>query len=88
MRQDRLTHMEETVITPGVANANPTVGLRAVASLRLLVERLETLHVDRARDLGWSWAQIATELGVSKQAAHQKHGAGRAEPTRESTSDV
>ena len=30
--------------------------------------------LDRARDLGWSWSRIAVELGVSKQAVHQKHG--------------
>ncbi len=53
---------------------DPAVGLRAVASLRRLAEQLESLQVDRARDLGWSWAQIAAELGVSKQAVHQKHG--------------
>lgn len=56
---------------------DPAVGLRAVAALRRLAEQLESLHVDRARDLGWSWSQIAAELGVSKQAVHQKHG-GRA----------
>jgi hypothetical protein len=54
-------------------SADPAVGLRTVASLRRLVEQLESLHVDRARDLGWSWTQIAAELGVSKQAAHKKH---------------
>jgi hypothetical protein len=58
------------------ASGNPAVGLRAVASLRRLVEQLESLQVDRARQLGWSWSQIASELGVSKQAAHQKHGGG------------
>jgi hypothetical protein len=56
---------------------DPATGLRAVASLRRLAEQLESLHVDRARDLGWSWAQIAVELGVSRQAVHQKHGGGR-----------
>jgi hypothetical protein len=56
-------------------SADPAVGLRAVASLRRLAEQLESLQVDRARDLGWSWAQIAAELGVTKQAVHQKHGA-------------
>ncbi len=53
---------------------DPAVGLRAVASMRRLAEQLESLHVDRARHLGWSWSQIAAELGVSKQAVHQKHG--------------
>lgn len=56
---------------------DPAMGLRAVASLRHLVEKLESLQVDRARDLGWSWSQIAVELGVSKQAVHHKHGGGR-----------
>ena len=60
------------------ASPDPAEGLRAVAALRRLAEQLESLQVDRARDLGWSWAQIAELLGVSKQAVHQKHGrAGR-----------
>lgn len=57
-----------------VGSDDPAVGLGAVASLRHLAEQLESLHVDRARNLGWSWSQIAAELGVSKQAVHQKHG--------------
>jgi hypothetical protein len=67
--------MESTDLATSAGSADPRVGLRAVASLRRLAEQLESLQVDRARDLGWSWAQIAAELGVSKQAVHQKHGA-------------
>ncbi|WP_432522961.1 helix-turn-helix domain-containing protein [Kineococcus sp. SYSU DK006] len=52
---------------------DPAVGLRAVAALRRLLERLEDLQVRRARELGWSWAEIADALGVSKQAVHKKH---------------
>ena len=52
---------------------DPAVGLRAVAALRRLVEQLEDLQVANARSLGWSWAEIATALGVSKQAVHKKH---------------
>ena len=55
---------------------DPAVGLRAVAALRRLVERLEHLQVDNARRLGWSWSDIAVGLGVSKQTVHRKH-AGR-----------
>jgi len=62
-------------IAVGAGSNDPAIGLRAVASLRRLAEQLESLQVDRARDLGWSWSQIAAELGVSKQAVHQKHGA-------------
>ena len=69
-------------LAASAGSTDPAVGLRAVASLRLLAEQLESLHVDRARDLGWSWAQIAVELGVTKQAVHQKHG-GRAAAKRE-----
>jgi DNA-directed RNA polymerase specialized sigma24 family protein len=53
---------------------DPDVGLRAVAALRGLLETLEVLQVDNARAKGWSWQEIATRLGVSKQAVHQKHG--------------
>ena len=55
---------------------DPAVGLAAIAALRRLVEQLEALQVQVARDLGWSWAEIAEGLGVSKQAVHKKH-AGR-----------
>jgi hypothetical protein len=61
----------------GAGSEDPALGLRAVVSLHHLAEQLESLHVDRARELGWSWARIAAELGVSKQAVHQKHGRGR-----------
>ncbi len=66
-------------ITEGAASTDPDVGLRAVAALRALAERLEILQVDNARALGWSWQDIATRLGVTKQTVHRKHGkrAGR-----------
>jgi hypothetical protein len=56
------------------SSRDPEVGLRAVAALRGLLEVLEALQVDNARAIGWSWQQIASRLGVSKQAVHQKHG--------------
>ena len=49
--------------------------IRPVA-LRELLESLEALQVANAREQGWSWQQIAAELGVSKQAVHKKHGRG------------
>ena len=55
---------------------DPEVGLRAVAALRGLLEVLEALQVDNARANGWSWQQIASRLGITKQAVHQKHGPG------------
>jgi hypothetical protein len=59
------------------ASEDPEIGLRAVASLRALVEAVEELQVQRARELSWSWQRIAELLGVSKQAVHQKYGKGR-----------
>jgi hypothetical protein len=53
---------------------DPGAGLTAVVALRQLVEILEELQVDRARQQGWSWRDIARRLGVTKQAAHYKHG--------------
>ncbi|MGI9017864.1 MAG: helix-turn-helix domain-containing protein [Euzebya sp.] len=52
---------------------DPTTGLTAVAALRRLVEQLETLQVDNAREQGWSWQQIADVLDVSRQAVHKKY---------------
>ena len=70
--------MTETgTLTTDAASGDPAVGLRAVRSLRALADRLEVQHVDHARSLGWSWQEIAVVLGVSRQAAHQKHGRGR-----------
>ncbi|OXM69539.1 helix-turn-helix domain-containing protein [Amycolatopsis vastitatis] len=67
--------MEKTLdLAAGAANSDPDIGLRAVASLRILTEELETLQVDRARALGWSWQDIAARLGVTKQTVHRKHG--------------
>jgi hypothetical protein len=65
----------EAVDTAAAATSqDPQLGLRAVAALRRLVERLEALQVDNARRHGWSWEQIGQALGVSKQAVHKKHG--------------
>jgi hypothetical protein len=61
-------------ITEDAASTDPDSGLRAVAALRALAERLEILQVDNARRLGWSWQQIAERLGVTKQTVHRKHG--------------
>jgi hypothetical protein len=53
---------------------DPEVGLAAVVTLRQLVEVLEELQVDNARENGWSGRDIARRLGVTKQAVHYKHG--------------
>jgi DNA-directed RNA polymerase specialized sigma24 family protein len=70
-----LTIMEPVLeIAEGATSNDPDVGLRAVAALRALAERLETLQVQSARELGWSWQDIAERLGVTKQTVHRKYG--------------
>jgi Homeodomain-like domain len=65
---------EASRLADETASRDPAVGLRAVASLRVLLETLEDLQVNNAREQGWSWQQIAEALGVSRQAVHKKHG--------------
>jgi DNA-directed RNA polymerase specialized sigma24 family protein len=70
-----LTAMEPVLeIAEGAASTDPDTGLRAVAALRALAERLEILQVQNARELGWSWQEIAQRLGVTKQTVHRKYG--------------
>jgi predicted transcriptional regulator len=64
---------DTTKLAAAASSRDPSVGLRAVASLRLLAEQLQDLQVDNAREQGWSWQQIADALGVSRQAVHKKY---------------
>jgi hypothetical protein len=65
---------EATDLAARAGDRDPRIGLRAVAALRRLLEQLESVQVRSARDQGWSWQEIADGLGVSRQAAHKKHG--------------
>jgi hypothetical protein len=62
-----------TELASAADGKDPRRGLRAVASLRRLLEQLESLHVGNARAQGWSWEEIAGALGVTRQAVHKKH---------------
>jgi hypothetical protein len=64
---------EGVQLAEAASSRDPVVGLRAIRALRELTERLEALQVDNARQQGWSWQDIAAQLGVSRQAAHKKH---------------
>lgn len=68
---------EATELAAQLGTKDPGVGLQAVAALRRLLDRLEQLHVDNARDSGWLWHEIAGALGVTKQAVHAKHAPRR-----------
>ena len=73
-RQHMLTDVSATAdLDHAVHGSDPDVGLRAVARLRRLVEQMEAEHVAAARRAGWSWQDIATRLGVTKQTVHRKY---------------
>lgn len=68
---------EVTTLAAATRSNDPAIGLASVAALRGLVDVLEALQVDNARTMGWTWPAIAEQLGVSKQAVHQKHARAR-----------
>src|SRR5213080_4514787 len=45
--------------------------------LTALADELVGHFIDDARERGCSWAQVGREIGITKQAAHQRHGHGR-----------
>ena len=53
----------------------PDAALAAVVALRRLADRLEHDAVEHAVEQGWTWAQVANVLGVSRQAVHKRHAA-------------
>lgn len=71
---------EAAQLASDAGDGDPAIGLAAVAALRVLLESLEQLQVERAREHGWQWQRIALALGVSKQAVHKKYGRGRRLP--------
>ncbi|NRR33177.1 helix-turn-helix domain-containing protein [Oxalobacteraceae bacterium] len=52
---------------------DPGEALAAVVALRVLADQLERTAVCKAVAQGWTWAQIAESLGVTRQAAHKRH---------------
>jgi hypothetical protein len=52
---------------------DPADALAAVGALRRLADRVEDTAVGQAINDGWTWAQIAEALGVTRQAVHKKH---------------
>lgn len=50
--------------------------LSGIAFRRYLLDVEEREAVAAARAGGWSWRQIGDALGITRQAAHLKHGRG------------
>src|SRR6478735_3348771 len=53
---------------------DPRAALAAARELRRAADRTEAAVVRRARNQGLAWAEIAEQLGVSRQAVHKKYG--------------
>jgi len=53
---------------------HPYAKLVAIAELRRELDRYEATVVRQARVIGMPWQQIATGLGVSRQAVHKRFG--------------
>lgn len=65
------------MIPPTASDAhpdNPLARLRATVEAQRLLEREISVEVRRAHLAGYSWREIASALGVSRQAAHKKYG--------------
>jgi hypothetical protein len=51
---------------------DPYLGLVGVVALRDMAKVFEEHDVRRAREMGWTWAEIGAVLEVSAQAAHHR----------------
>ncbi|KQS14386.1 hypothetical protein DEJ13_11880 [Curtobacterium sp. MCLR17_007] len=63
-----------THLAAGASGDDPFDALASVRELRRELDRTEELAARRARNAGASWQEIATLLGVSRQAVHKKYG--------------
>lgn len=63
--------MERTLTIP--SPDEPAEALAAVVALRRVADRLEAAAVEQAVAAGWTWAQIAEALDLTRQGAHKRH---------------
>jgi DNA-binding XRE family transcriptional regulator len=55
-------------------DADPLRALRAAAALQADANQRTEILVRRARNAGYTWAEVAAALGVSRQAVHKRYG--------------
>ena len=58
--------------SPPTSPDDPADALAAVGALRRLADRVEDAAVERAVADGWSLAEVAEALGVTRQAVQQE----------------
>lgn len=66
--------MRTAVDAEGPGEESPLAELMRIARAKHELAAAEAVAVRRARIHGYSWAEIGTMLGVSKQAMHKKYG--------------
>jgi DNA-directed RNA polymerase specialized sigma24 family protein len=66
--------MESAVGAGEPGDGSPLEELVRIARAKQELAAAEAVAVRRARNHGFSWAEIGTMLGVSKQAMHKKYG--------------
>src|SRR2546430_8247258 len=82
----------DDLVAPVIAEAPSDEPLDRLAAAATLAQGLTALadelvghFIDDARERGSSWAQVGREIGITKQAAHQRHGHPRRGSARGAT---
>jgi plasmid stability protein len=87
MKQSTIADIEDLLSAMRVRQANISEELGSLddveavleqaVGLRELVDMIEDTAVQSGRQLGLSWSQIGSALGISKQAAQQRYAPAR-----------
>ena len=74
-RDDRLPDRSLSSLAEGLEKlprGSDLAALDLVYRMQLMLEQATVLHITRARQEGASWESIATAMGMTRQAAHER----------------